>query len=318
MLKSYYEILNLKDDATKDEIKKQYRKLVRMYHPDVNSSLEAERIFKDVNKAAEILLDDTKRKNYDALRSVNKTIYKKTYKYNETKKHNNYTFEDLFRKKRKEEEEIIQPKPKQGDDITLSITIDSYEAMLGTYRTVNVSNSTICPKCEGKIFANGQKCPYCNGLGEKTTNKKITVKIPALIKNKAKLRIIGEGKQGENGGKNGNLYIIINIESNEDLKIKDGIVYYNAQISPYLAVLGGNLTVPTLWGEATIKIPPLTKTNQSFKLIDVGVLDEKTNKKGDEIVKISIQIPTEITNEEYQLYEKLKEINLKKKNAKFT
>ena len=154
--------------------------------------------------------------------------------------------------------------------------------------------------------------------GEKTTNKKITVKIPPAIKDKAKLRISNEGKQGENGGKNGNLYIIVNIESNEELKIKDGIVYHNAQISPYLAVLGGNLTVPTLWGEATIKIPPLTKNNQSFKLIDVGVLDEKTNKKGDEIVKVSIQIPSELTNEEYQLYERLKEINLKKKNAKFT
>ena len=66
-----------------------------------------------------------------------------------------------------------------------------------------------------------------------------------------------------------------------------------------------------------IKIPPLTKTNQSFKLIDVGILNKKTNKKGDEIVKILIQIPSKITSEEYQLYEQLKEINLKKKNAKF-
>ena len=209
MLKSYYEILNVKDDATKAEIKSQFRKLVRMYHPDVNSSLEAERIFKDINKAAEILLDDTKRKNYDALRNVNKTIYKKTYttKQKERKKTNSYTFEDLFKKNRKKEEEIITPKPKHGDDITINITIDYYEAMLGTFRTINVSNSAICPKCEGKIFANGQKCSYCNGLGEKTTNKKITVKIPSAIKNKTKLRITGEGKQGENGGKNGNLYI---------------------------------------------------------------------------------------------------------------
>ena len=73
--------------------------------------------------------------------------------------------------------------------------------------------------------------------------------------------------------------------------------------------------MPTLWGDATIKIPPLTKTNQSFKLIDVGIMNEKTQKKGDEIVKILIQIPASITDEEFYLYEKLKEINLKKRNA---
>ena len=80
--------------------------------------------------------------------------------------------------------------------------------------------------------------------------------------------------------------------------------------------MGGDIKVATLWGEATIKIPPLTKSGASFKLVNVGVLDEKTNKKGDEIVNIVIQIPNYVTDEEYRLYEKLKEINLKKKNAK--
>ena len=75
--------------------------------------------------------------------------------------------------------------------------------------------------------------------------------------------------------------------------------------------MGGNVAVPTLWGEAMIKIPPLTKSNQSFKLIDVGVLNEKTNKKGEQIVKIIIQIPSEITPEEQILYEKLEEISLR-------
>ena len=168
----------------------------------------------------------------------------------------------------------------------------------------------------GHKFANGQKCVYCDGLGEKINNKKITVKIPKGLKNGTKLRIKGEGKAGQFGGENGNLYVIVNIEKNDDLKIKDGIVYYNATISPYMAVLGGNINVPTLWGEAVIKIPPLTKTNQSFKLIDVGVLDEKTNKKGEQIVKILIQIPSEISSQEYLLYEKLRELNLNKTNGR--
>ena len=299
MIKSYYEILNISPNASKNDIKKQYKKLAKMYHPDVNSSLEAELRFKEINKAIEILLDDEKRKNYDALRTVTKTIYKNSYKEE--------------KKETKKEEKIA---PINGDDITVNVKIDFQEAILGTYRVVNINHSTLCPKCEGQKFANGSKCPYCGGTGEIICSRKITVKIPGAIKNKTKLRLKGEGNAGKFGGKDGNLYVIVEVENNKDLNIKDGVVYYDAQISPYTAILGGDVKVPTLWGEAVIKIPPLTKTNQSFKLMDVGVLNAETNKKGDEIVKIIIQIPTNITDEEYRLYERLKEINSEKKNAK--
>ncbi len=294
MTKSYYDILNISEAASKKEIKNQYKKLVKMFHPDVNSSLEAEFLFKEINKAAEVLLDDEKRKNYDSLRKTG------------SKKH---SFNDLFKKK--------DIKPKKGDDIFVEVEINYQEALLGTYRIVNISQSSICPKCQGRKFANGTICPYCKGIGEKTTNKKITVKIPAGLKNKTKLRIKNEGKEGSTSILNGDLFIIVNIESNSELRIIDGTVYCEAKISPYLAVLGGSVKVSTLWGEAMIKIPPLTKANQSFKLVNVGVLDTKTNKKGDEIVKIIIETPSSITDEEYRLYEKLRDINLKKKNGKY-
>lgn len=314
MLKSYYEILNVSPQASKQEIKSQYKKLVKMYHPDVNSTLEAEQIFKEINRAAEILLDDEKRKSYDSLRATNKTIYKKP---NVNPNASQYGFYDIFKKQEKKKEVKKEAKkPIKGADITINVEIDYTEALLGTKRSVNISRNTICPKCEGHKFANSQKCPYCDGLGEKTVNKKITVKIPKGLKNGAKLRIKGEGKEGKYGGENGNLYVIVNIEKNDEFKIKNDIVYSEVQISPYMAILGGNVKVSTLWGEATIKIPPLTKANQSFKLVDVGVLNEKTNKKGDQIVKIVIQIPSSISPQEKQLYEKLKELNQNKKNAK--
>lgn len=307
MLKSYYDILNISENASKSEIKKQFRKLVRMYHPDLNSSFEAEQRFKEINKAADILLDDEKRKNYDNLRSVHKT-FSNNYQKNNSQK----SFSDIFSKKKEEKKEEIK-KPINGEDITLNLKISTNEAILGTQRIVNVAHCSVCPKCNGRKFSNEKKCSYCNGLGEKTINKKITVKIPPSIKNKAKLRLVGEGKEGKFGGKNGNLYIIVEIiNDNSEFKIKDGIVYFNAEITPYQAILGGNIKVPTLWGEATIKIPPLTKSNQSFKLIDVGVINQQTGKKGDEIVKIIIQIPSSVTDEELLLYEKLKEINSKK------
>jgi len=134
MLKSYYEILNISPCASNADIKKQYKKLAKMYHPDVNSSLEAEIKFKEINKAIEILLDDEKRKNYDALRTVTKTIYKNTQK--ESKK------EKL--------------PPKNGDDIEVSVKIDYREAILGTNRIVNIVKSEVCPKCRGQKFANGR------------------------------------------------------------------------------------------------------------------------------------------------------------------
>ena len=314
MLKSYYEILNVTPDATKSEIKIQFKKLVKMYHPDLNSSPEAEQTFKEINKAAEILLDDIKRKNYDSLRSINKHFYKSYTNPRKTQ----YDFYDLFKKNKKERKnehkEVL--KPIKGDDIYVNVEIDYTEAILGTQRSINISRNVVCDKCNGRKFANNQKCPYCNGLGEITDNKKITIKIPKGLKAGSKLRIKGEGQKGKFGGENGNLYVIVNIEKNDELKIKDGIVYYNAQISPYTAILGGNVQVPTLWGEATIKIPPLTKANQSFKLIDVGIINDITNKKGDQIVKIIIQIPNEITASEMLLYEKLRDLNLNKINAR--
>ena len=317
MLKSYYEILNVAPNATKNEIKNQYKKLVKMYHPDVNSSFEAEQVFKDINKAAEILLDDIKRKNYDVLRGTSNINPKKNYT---NPREPQYSFYDLFKnykkEQKKEETKKEAPKPIKGADITINVEIDYTEALVGTQRSVNISHSTICPKCLGRKFANGQKCLYCDGLGEKTQNKKITIKIPKGLKNGSKLRIKGEGQIGKFGGENGNLYVIVNIEKDDELKIKDEIVYYDAQISPYTAILGGNVFVPTLWGEAMIKIPPLTKANQSFKLIDVGVMNEKTGKKGDMIVKIIIQIPDNITAQEHYLYEKLRDINLNKTNGK--
>ncbi len=244
-MENYYEILEISPDANKEEIKKQFKKLARIYHPDVNSTPGAEEKFKMINEAACVLLNDNKRKKIC---------------------------------------------PKKGKDVYLDIEISTKEAILGTTKVINFVQNT------------------------KTTTKtrKISVKIPPTTKNKSKLRLKGEGEKGKFGGENGDLFIIINIEKNEDLTIKNGIVYYNAKISPHRAILGGNIKVMTLWGEVMIKIPPLTKANQSFKLIEAGVYNEKTRKKGDEIINITIQTPESLTEEEFNLYEKLEEISLRK------
>ena len=307
MLKSYYEILNVSSTATKQEIKKQFKKLAKMYHPDVNSSLEAEILFKEITKAAEILLDDEKRKNYDLLRQD----FTKETKNNEVPK---YSYDDLFNKTQKKSKEKTNAAI-NGEDINISIEINYIEALMGCIRIVNIIHSEICPKCEGHKLSDGHICPKCCGRGEINTKRKITLKIPPSIKNKTKLRLQNEGNAGKYGGKNGNLYVTVNVEAHKEFEIIGNNIYYKAQISPYTAILGGDIKVPTLYGETTLTIPPLTKTNQSFKLVGVGAQDKTTGKYGDEIVKIEIQISSNLTDIEYRLYEKLREINQSKKNA---
>ncbi len=148
-----------------------------------------------------------------------------------------------------------------------------------------------------------------------TELQRISRKIPPAIKNKAKLRLQGEGHEGKYGGLNGNLYVNVVIKDKEQFKTIGNNICYKAQISPYTAILGGDIKVPTPKGETTLKIPPLTKTNQSFKLVGMGMFDKSTGKYGDEIVQIEIQISSNLTEVEYRLYEKLREINQAKKNA---
>ena len=183
------------------------------------------------------------------------------------------------------------------------------EAISGTHRTVNVLHSERCPKCEGRRFINGSKCPLCKGSGEVSTHKKLNIKIPAGVKKGAKIRIANEGNKGYNGGKSGDLYLFIDIEESKFFKYEGTNVLCEIPITPFEAVLGANIEVPTLCGNVSMKIPPNTSTGQKFRLSEQGVEDSKTKKKGDQIVTIKIEVPKETTPEENRLYEQLKIIS---------
>lgn len=251
-MKSYYEILDIDFKATKDEIKAAYKKMAKLYHPDLNPKKDSS-VFLEIKQAAETLLNDAKRKIYD------KTFLK------------------------------------QNSTIEIEIAITKQESEKGTKRTINISKYALCPKCKGK------GCKYCNNKGEDLKNSKINIIIPPKTENNNILRI----KE---------FIVKIKIKDEEKLKIIDGTVYYEAKISPIEAILGAVINIETLWGQSHIRIPPLTKANRCFKLIGVGVLDETTGKKGDEIVSIAIEIPDSITKEETHLYQKIKNLTLKYEN----
>ena len=152
-------------------------------------------------------------------------------------------------------------------------------------------------------------CPFCKGRGEVSLHKKLNVRIPPNVTNESKIRIANEGNKGINGGKNGDLYLIIEIENDSFFKYEDNNVTCEIPITPFEAALGTTIEVPTLDGKVSMKIPPLTSSGQKFRLAKEGVFDSKTGVKGDQVVVIKIEMPKSLSLEEIQLYERLKTLS---------
>lgn len=225
---------------------------------------------------------------------------------------NKNAFQDAWENFLKKTKESDKPKQTKytakkidGKDITSEITITVLEALQGTTRSVNILHTEPCPKCHGRKFANGGICAYCKGAGEISVHKKLSVRIPEKVKHGSKIRIAGEGNQGINGGKNGDLYLIIKVDTEHSRYQYDGLnILQTIPIEPYEAVLGCTVDVKTPEGIVQMKIMPNTMNGQKYRLAKEGL--EKDGKKGDMIVTISIEIPKDITAEERILYEKLK------------
>jgi DnaJ-class molecular chaperone len=179
--------------------------------------------------------------------------------------------------------------------------------MSGTTKTINMLQTIVCPKCEGRKFVNGAVCSHCKGKGETTTYKKFNVKIPARIKNLSKIRLAGEGEKGINGGNNGDLYITIHIKETKSYKTDGLNILKTIPITPYEAVLGANVRISTLQGNLNIKIAPNTRNGQKIRLAGCGIVQNDVI--GDMIVTVEIQIPKNLSEAEIKLYKKLAEIS---------
>ena len=153
-----------------------------------------------------------------------------------------------------------------GKDIETVVTISKSEQKQGTIRKINVLHTDKCPKCTGAKYINGTICALCRGAGEKSEHKIMNVKIPAGIKNGTKMKIKNEGEYGKFGGKNGDLYLLIEIEKEIIKKFEDGKIVIEVPISPWQAVLGGQITIPVDNKNISLTIPPLTKSMTRFKL----------------------------------------------------
>lgn len=340
--KNYYEILGVTPDSEFFEVKTAYRKLARKFHPDINKAPDSIKKFKDIQEAYETLSDNQKRKNYNMVNGYYTTpknkrteekecapqsepLKNKQASYSERKDENlsekqqNSDSNVRYRQKFFRESislilddivkhhDLKKRKPKNGTDIYTDISVTLEESIHGTERLLNIMHKEVCPNCKGRRFINGTKCSCCDGTGEYSLHKKITVKIPSGVKNNSKLRLQNEGNPGFYGGIDGNLYITVKIEKDNNIQVNGSDLLCKIPISPYEAVLGGKISVPVMDGNVKLTIPPNTHSGQKFRLANQGLA---TNGKfGDMIVMVEIQIPKSLTPDEVKMYEKLKKMS---------
>ena len=331
--KDYYESLGVPRTASDAEIKKAFRKLAREFHPDVaKDKKRAEEKFKEINEAYEVLSDPAKRKKYDELGANWKSgadfrpppgwesfagrrgfrtsgAAGQGHEFHFGGTGFSDFFEQLFgaagrggfgRHPGLAEEEFAE----RGRDIEGDIMVTLEEAMRGSVRSVSIRNSVPCGQCDGTGERNGRACPACNGTSQVTKTETHQVKIPPGITEGQRLRISGRGEAGAGGGAAGDLYLRVRLARHPDFAVEDHNLIYEAELAPWEAVLGANISVPTLDGHVNIKIPAGTQNGQKLRVRGRG-LPQRGGENGDLIVMTRIEVPGRISEDERKLWEQL-------------
>jgi curved DNA-binding protein len=306
--KDYYETLGVARDATDADIKKAFRKLARQYHPDVaKDKKKAEEKFKEINEAYEVLSDAEKRKRYDELGAN----WKSGAEFRPPPGWDGYTrqqgrnpggagrgaenfdfefggtgFSDFFEQlfgargarrggfsgfKGAEDQEVAE----RGRDVEGDIMVTLEEAAQGSIRTVSVRH--------------------------RSNTESHQVKIPAGVTEGQLLRISGRGEHGSGGGQAGDLYLRVRLAKHPDFDVDGHNLIYEAELAPWEAALGTEISIPTLENHVHIKIPAGTQSGQKLRVRDHGL-----GKKGDLYVVAKIVVPTKLSDSEKKLWEQLK------------
>jgi molecular chaperone DnaJ len=328
----YYKTLGVSKTATKDEIKKSYKKLARKYHPDVNpGDKSAEATFKEINAAYEVLSDADKRRKYDK--------YGDKWEYadqiEEAQKQGSagqwYRTAGQGSRARTTSKggfgmpdlefdgdlgdlfggigNVFRPRkaaPRRGENLEHPIDVSLEEAYHGTRRTLNVQAPDPCVGCNGTGLAGNAICQVCEGTGTVAKPRKLEVKIPAGVKIGSRVRIAGEGHPGQAGGAKGDLFLSVNVLPNDRFERQGDDLYEDAAVPLYDALLGGEVAVPTMTGRVMLKVPAGTQNGTQIRLSGKGMPRLGGSGHGDLYVRVRVMLPSALNAEERELVEQLR------------
>ena len=178
------------------------------------------------------------------------------------------------------------------------------EAMRGSLRSVNVSHAVKCDVCGGSGRRGQRVCVACAGEGRVSKSETYQVKVPPGVAAGQRLRLAGRGEAGSRGGATGDLFLRVRLAKHPDFDVEEHNLIYEAAIAPWEAVLGANISVPTIETRVNIKIPAGTQAGQKLRVRGRG-LPEREGGRGDLIVGTRVEVPSQVTDAERELWEKL-------------
>ena len=299
----YYKILGVDKSATQDDIKKAYRKRARKLHPDLNpNDKEAERQFKELNEANEVLSNPENRAKYD--------------KYGEHWKHG-----EEYEKAQQQQQRQYQHEGGnfgggfsgadfgEGEDFS-----DFFQSMFGG--TGEGFGRSSRGSASGKFKGQDVEAELTLSLKDAAithpqtfdiNGKKVRITIPAGVYDGQQIRLKGHGSPGYNGGPAGDLYITFNIPADPDFERSGDDLKTKVTIDLYTAVLGGDVTVNTLSGSVNLKVKPGTQNGMTVRLKGKGFpVYKKDGQFGDLFVTYEVQLPTHLSEKQKELFEQLK------------
>mgnify|MGYP001825799317 FL=1 len=344
--RDYYEVLGISRDASQDEIKKSYRRLAMKFHPDRNKDdAEAETKFKEAKEAYEVLKDEDKRSAYDrfgheGLRGAaggaggfSAEGFSDIF---------GDVFGDIFGGGRRGASQVFR-----GADLGYELKLDLERAVAGDSVTIDVPTQVACEGCDGSgaekgsdptkcttcggvgqvrmqqgFFSIQQTCPACKGAGTvisdpcKTCHgrgrvsrtKTLNVKVPAGVDDGDRIRLSGEGEAGRNGGPPGDLYVEIRVTPHKIFERSGADLSCEVPVSFATATLGGEVQLPTLDGNVSLKIPGGTQSGKVFRLRGKGVTTVRDPRKGDLFARVAVETPVNLTSEQESLLRQFEDL----------
>ena len=296
--KDYYAILGVKRDAGDDEIKKAYRRLARKYHPDVSKEKDAEEKFKEMAEAYETLKDQEKRAAYDQLGShAAGQEFRPPPDWGQQFSQHQGSFDDIdladlfaaFGGRPGRERGANATAPRRGHDYEASVRISFDQAFNGTEIALEMNG------LEWDEHGNGRRVP-----------RTISVRIPRGVGSGEKLRVPGKGGPGFRGGPAGDLYLDVEVEEHPLYRVSGQDIYVDLPLTPWEAVLGTSVSLPTPAGKVSLKVPPGTRAGQHLRLGGRG-LARGSGTPGHLFAIVRIEVPTVVDDAQLDLYRKLAE-----------